>query len=128
MDTSHRLARLIGPPLAMIGIGMLVNRAIYREMAAQFLAAYPFIYLTGLLAVLAGLTILSAHPHWTRDWRSVITAIGWVLTIVGTYRLIAPQLAVFVAGAIVENPSFFTAAGIVLLGLGGFITYKGYTA
>jgi hypothetical protein len=128
MDTSHRLARLIGPPLAMIGIGMLANRAIYREMAAQFLAAYPFVYLTGLLAVLAGLTILNAHPHWTRDWRSVITAIGWLLTIVGTYRLIAPQLAVFVGGSIVENPSFFTGAGIVLVGLGGFITYKGYTA
>ena len=128
MESSHRLARLIGPPLAVIGIGMLINGPIYRQMAGQFLATYPFIYLTGLLAMLAGLAILNAHNRWTGDWRSVITAVGWVLTAVGTYRLLAPQLAVFLAGSIVANPNFFTGAGIVLLALGGFITFKGYVA
>ena len=128
MDTSHWLARLIGPPMAFIGVGMLANGAVYREMAGQFLAAYPFIYLTGLLAVVSGLTILNVHNRWTGDWRSVITTVGWLLVAIGTYRLVAPQLAVFLAGSIVANPNFFTGAGIVLLALGGFITFKGYVA
>ena len=34
MDKSLIIARLIGPVLAAIGIGMLVNQAMYREIAA----------------------------------------------------------------------------------------------
>ena len=45
-----------------------------------------------------------------------------------TFRIIAPQFSSFVAAAIVANSGFFVGAGIVLLGLGGFITFKGYMA
>jgi hypothetical protein len=68
------------------------------------------------------------HNVWTRDWRCLITAIGWFITSVGVFRLLAPQFTVFVAGTIVATSGFFIGAGIVLLGLGGFITFKGYVA
>ena len=113
MQKSLIIARLIGPVLSAIGIGMLVNQPTYREMAAQFVA---------------GLYILNVHNAWTPDWRSAVTAVGWFLTCVGTFRIIAPQFSSFVAGAIVANSGFFVGAGIVLLGLGGFITFKGYMA
>ena len=53
---------------------------------------------------------------------------GWFLTCVGAFRIIAPQFSSFVAGAIVANGGFFVGAGIVLLAVGGFITFKGYMA
>ena len=62
------------PGKATVGIGMLTNQAVYREMAEQFLASFPFIYITGVLALVSGLAILNAHNAWTRDWRSTITA------------------------------------------------------
>jgi hypothetical protein len=128
MQKSLTIARLVGPVLAAIGIGMLANQATYREMAAQFLGGLPFIYFSGVLALVAGLYILNVHNAWTADWRSAVTAIGWVLTCVGAFRIIAPQFANFVATAITANGAFFTAVGIVLLALGGFITFKGYVA
>jgi hypothetical protein len=128
VDPAHTIARLMGPVLAVIGIGMLANEAVYREMAGQFLAAYPFIYMSGILVLLAGLAILNAHPVWTRDWRSLITAIGWVFTGAGTFRILAPQFVTFLGDAIVANRGFFTGAGLILLALGGFITFKGYAA
>jgi hypothetical protein len=57
-----------------------------------------------------------------------VTAIGWVLTCVGAFRIIAPQFANFIASAIIANAGFFTGLGIGLLALGGFITFKGYVA
>ncbi len=63
-----------------------------------------------------------------RDWRSAVTAIGWVLTSVGMFRIIAPQFANFIASSIIENAGFFTGLGIVLVALGGFVTFKGYVA
>ena len=67
METSRLIARLLGPVLATVGIGMLTNQAVYREMAEQFLASFPFIYITGLMALVTGLAILNAHSTWTRD-------------------------------------------------------------
>jgi hypothetical protein len=128
MQKSLIIARLVGPVLSAIGIGMLVNQATYREMAAQFFGGLPFIYFSGILALVAGLYILNVHKEWTSDWRSVVTAIGWFLTCVGMFRIIAPQFSSFVAGAIVANGGFFIGAGAVLLALGGFMTFKGYAA
>jgi hypothetical protein len=126
MDPASKIARLAGPLLAVVGVGMLTNGATYRVMAGQFLAAYPFIYFSGILALAAGLAILNAHHRWAPDWRSVITALGWVATGVGAFRIIAPQFTAFVAGAIVAHNGFFVGAGIVLVTLGGYVTFKGY--
>ena len=128
MQKSLTIARLVGPVLAAIGVGMLSNQATYREMAAQFLGGLPFIYFAGILALVAGLYILNVHNTWTPDWRSTVTMIGWVLTCVGAFRIIAPQFANFIASAVIANAGFFTGLGIVLVGLGGFITFKGYVA
>ena len=128
METSQFIARLAGPVLSAIGIGLLANQAVYRQMAGQFLAGYPFIYFSGILALIGGLAILNAHHDWTRDWRSLITLLGWFLTIVGVYRIIAPQFVNFVGTGAVAHSGFFIGVGIVLLALGAFLTFKGYAA
>lgn len=127
MYPSQTIARLVGPVMAAVGIGMLVNQATYRE-AAQFVGGLPFIYFSGILALVAGLYILNVHNVWAPDWRSAVTAVGWFLTCVGAFRIVAPQFSSFVASAIIANGGFFIGAGIVLLGIGGFITFKSYVA
>ena len=128
MDRSHAIARLVGPVLAAIGIGMLTNSAGYRTMAGQFLAGLPFIYFSGILALVGGLAILNAHNAWTRNWRSVITAIGWIMTFGGVFRIVAPPFVAFLGTAVIAHTTFFLGAGIVLLALGGFLIFKGYAA
>jgi hypothetical protein len=120
MQSSLNIARLVGPVLAAVGVGMLSNQPTYREMAL------PLIYFSGVLMLVAGLAILNLHADWTPDWRSAVTAIGWVLTCVGTFRIIAPQFANFIATSIIGNAGFFTGLGIFLVVVGGFVTFKGY--
>jgi hypothetical protein len=126
MQKSATIARLVGPVLCAVGIGMLANQATYREMAAQFLGGLPFIYFSGILALVAGLYILNVHNVWSPDWRSAVTAIGWILTCVGAFRIIAPQFANFIASAVIASSGFFTGLGVFLLAVGGFITFRGY--
>ena len=128
METSQFIARLAGPVLAAVGIGLLANQAAYRQLAGQFLVSYPFIYVSGVLLMLAGLSILNAHNAWTRDWRSAVTLLGWVLCVIGVYRIIAMQFVNFVGSNFLTTPGFLTGAGIVLLGFGSFLSFKGYTA
>jgi hypothetical protein len=128
MERSQFIARLAGPVLSAVGIGLLANQAVYRQMAGQFLAGYPFIYFSGILALVGGLAILNAHNGWTRDWRSVITLLGWLMCAVGTWRIIAPQFVNFVGSAATAHSGFFWGAGIVMLSLGALLTVKGYAA
>ncbi|HEY5379488.1 MAG TPA: hypothetical protein VIJ78_08120 [Pseudolabrys sp.] len=126
MQPSLTIARLIGPVFCAIGIGMLANNQTYNLIGQQYLASYAIIYLSGIMALTVGLAILNAHNMWTRDWRSAITAIGWIFTVAGVWRIIAPKFVPFVGSAVLANARFFVGAGIVLLVLGGFITFKGY--
>jgi drug/metabolite transporter (DMT)-like permease len=128
MHPSHTIARLAGPVLCVVGLGMLANGGVYREMAGQFLAGYPFIYITGILALVGGLAILNVHHAWTRDWRSAITILGWLMTFGGTFRVFAPQFVNYIGTSILTHSGFFVGAGIVALAFGGFITFKGYAA
>jgi hypothetical protein len=128
VHASSLIARLIGPLFATIGVGMLTNTETYRQIAQQYLSMPAIIYLSGIVVLLIGLAILNAHSTWTRDWRSTITFIGWFLTVMGVWRIIAPQLIPFAASAIVANRHFFVGLGIVMLTLGGFVTYRGYVS
>jgi hypothetical protein len=128
MDKSHAIARLVGPVLAAIGIGMLTNQTGYRTMAGQFLNGLPFIYFSGILALVGGLAILNTYNSWTRDWRSLITALGWMMTFGGVFRIVAPPFVAFLGTALVAHKYFFMGAGIVLLALGGTLIFKGYAA
>ncbi len=128
MHQSHTIARLVGPLMAVVGVGMLANGDVYRGMAEQFLVAYPFIYFSGVMLLLGGLLILNMHNVWTSDWRSIITALGWIATCIGAFRIFAPQFANFIGTGIIAHTGFFIGAGVVLLALGGYLTFKGYAA
>ena len=126
MRTSLTIARLIGPVLTVIGLGLLINNAAYREIVRQFTGSYLYMYISGVLVLLAGLAILNAHNVWSRDWRVIITVIGWMATIAGVLRLLLPDMVRRVGGGmfVSEKPVFITGAIWVAIGL--FLCYSGY--
>ena len=126
MHTTNFLARLIGPDEVVLAIGILANRAIYKDVTAQLLGNPALVSITGILGLTAGLAILNAHSRWTSDWRSLITLLGWFLTLVGVFRIFAPDLVRYLS--IPANNTAITVAGVLLLTSGGILTYQGYAA
>jgi hypothetical protein len=126
MQTSIFLARLIGPLLLVMGVGMLANREGYRGMAEEFLASRALIYVAGLLAFVPGLAIVLVHNVWAFDWRVIITLLGWLSLIGGIFRLLAPQQVTAVGSAMLARPKYLTGGGIVVLALGAVLSLFGY--
>ena len=126
MHTSRFLARLIGPVEAVLAIGILANRAVYKEVTRELLGNPALVSITGILGLTAGLAILNAHPRWTADWRSLITFLGWLLATVGVFRIFAPDLVRYLS--IPSNNIAITITGVLLLVSGGILTYQGYAA
>lgn len=127
MQRSMYLAKLIGPVFAAIGIGMLLNSAVFRILAEQFLSSYALIFLAGLLTLTAGIALVLAHNVWTPDWRVIITIIGWLSVIGGALRIIAPNLVVRIGGTIIGHAGeLFIVAGLAVLALGCVLSYFGF--
>ena len=77
MKSTRVVARLLGGMLFMSGAGILLNSEGYRATADEFLRGVGLIYMSGIMALVAGLAIVNLHNVWTRDWRILVTLIGW---------------------------------------------------
>jgi hypothetical protein len=126
MPTSIFLARLIGPVIVAIGIGLLANAAVYRKMAEEGLRSHVLIYLSGLLMMTAGLATVLSHNVWAADWRVLITLIGWLGTIGGAVRIVIPQQAESVGRWFLGHPQIMPVAAVVWLAIGALLCFFGY--
>ena len=126
MTASLLLARLIGPLFLVVGLGMLVNRAYYRTMITSFLKDPGLYYFSGTLALVVGLAMVLFHNLWTADWRVVITAIGWLSVLKGAVRILLPTAGTGLALRLSEANWPVVSGGLLLLGLGGWLTFRGF--
>lgn len=127
MDRSLFLARLLGPTFAAVSLGMLINLGMYEAMIAEALHFGILFYLSGLLSLLAGLTIVNLHNRWQMDWRVIITVLGWLMTIGGIIRIVLPQVAIAAASAIYSGSAATMVVALLIGTLGAFLSFKGYT-
>ena len=120
------LARLMGPIMVMIGIGALVNGAIYRMLADEFLRSRALIYLSGLLLMTAGLAVVLTHNVWAPGWTILITILGWLATVGGALRIVMPQGTEKFGRRILSRPLNLQIAGAIWLALGAVLSFFGY--
>ncbi len=126
MANSVFLARLIGPLMLAVGIGIFVNGAVYRMLADEFLRSRALIYLSGLLTMTAGLALILTHNVWRADWPVIITILGWLAAIGGAVRIIAPQGTERVGRQVLKYKHGLTIAGAVWLAVGAVLCLFGY--
>ena len=128
MQTSIFLAALIGPVMLIAAIGMLLNPGGQRAMMLAFLDSPPLIYLSGVLAMIAGLAILLYHNVWAADWRVIITLFGWAGAIGGAARMLSPGSVKTVGAAMLNKPWVTTAGGVAWLAVAAVLCFYGYFA
>ena len=126
MDTSIFLARLLGSSMLVIGLGLLLNRATYRDMSLEFLDSPALIYIGGLIAFVAGLAIVLTHNVWVVGWPVVITIFGWVSLAAGIFRIVFPASVTQLGRRLIDNQGFLIGGITVYLLLGAWLSYAGY--
>ena len=128
MNTSIFLAKLLGPPLLIVGIGILINRDYYLALTRQFVGSPPLMYLGAVVGMVGGLAIVLVHNVWAADWRVLITLLGWLMLIRGAVRVLAPETIMGFAAKVIRNKQFIPVAGVVTGVLGLVLCYFGYAA
>lgn len=129
MIISKYIARLMGPVLLIIGIGMalgLMMESDYSSLMKEFIGNRAVIFLTGILALLAGVAIVNAHNHWVPDWRLIITIIGWLLVLRGIMLLVFPAAVPDFGDHIAASSRGVMAGAAVNFVLGAILCIMGY--
>ena len=126
MSNSVFLARLIGPVLIAVAVGLFVNAQSYRMLAEEFLKSRALIYLSGILTMTAGLAVVNTHNRWAADWPVIITILGWLATFGGAVRIVCPQGTEKMGRAVLRHKLGLTIGGAVWGVVGVVLCYFGY--
>jgi cytochrome bd-type quinol oxidase subunit 2 len=126
MTTSKRIAGLIGPTLVAMAAAMLLNLGSFPALAEQISRDPALILVSGVLLLVAGLAIVREHNHWTGGWPVLVTALGWLAIIGGLARMLFPFQLAGIAGGLGQGTALVIVAAIVLLLVGGFLSFKAY--
>jgi hypothetical protein len=126
MPTSIFLAKLIGPILVLVAVGLLVNRKSMDALAREILGSIVLLSLLGVMDFAAGLAIVLTHNVWVADWRVIITLLGWLLLIRGAVRVLIPDQVKGFGTKVLKNSNAVTAILAVTLLLGAVLCYFGY--
>ena len=120
MEDSRRIAGIVGPVLVAVIFteNPFINPHLYDDQIP------PVVYLSGVLLLIAGLSILRAHNRWTVGWPVLITVLAWLATALGLVRMAFPHA--YIATKTTQGGAVL-AAEATLLATGAFLTYKAYT-
>jgi hypothetical protein len=130
MTTSTLIARLMGPVLLAIGIGVALGLGVEGDTSSalmkEFIGSKALIYITGLLALVAGLAIVNAHNLWEPDWRVIITILGWLAIVRGVASILFPANVQAMGDHMLASSVGLLAAAAITVALGAVLTFIGY--
>ena len=87
MELSIFLARVLGLYLVIVPLAVLVNRKHLPRLGEEFSTNLGLNILASVFALVLGLLLVVSHNVWSRDWRILITVLGWLTLAKGVVRL-----------------------------------------
>lgn len=126
MELSIFLAKLIGLFLLIVAADLLLRRHELEGAVEDFASSKGLLIFSGSISLLLGLAIVIAHQVYEWNWRGLITLLGYLMIVRGAARFAFPT------GIQKRIVSFFHRGYwfilIILLILGIYLTYSGFTA
>jgi hypothetical protein len=126
MDSTHLLAKAIGPFLVIVGAAIMLRRDYFIEV----FGAYPRERLTrvvvSLAELLAGLFLVVAHNVWSPLPAAILTIIGWMAVIEGLVYLLLPDAGVGRFIGTFNTPGWYVAGGVLAIVVGAYLAAFGF--
>lgn len=126
MDISIFLAKVLGLYLLIMGVALILNQSSYKAIFVDLTKNAAFILLTGIIALILGIMMVTVHNVWTTDWRVVVTLLAWLTLVKGCVRVMFPAMAQVSIAKWMSSEAGYKASIILLLILGMFLAYHGY--
>jgi hypothetical protein len=123
------LGRLIGLFAIVVAVAMLSHRRAVVETVAMLINDRPLLLILGVIALAVGLAMVLSHNVWSGGAMTVVvTLFGWIILIRGVLLLFLSHEALVAVFTSLHFGEFFYAYVAVILILGLYLTYAGFTS
>jgi hypothetical protein len=120
------LARVLSLYFVIMGLGLLLRKDHFQGIIQEFFSRKASVFLGGLLVLIVGILMVVVHPRFTPDWRSWITAIGYLSLLKGIVCLFVEGRVITFKAKLVAYGSFCYIAGSVCVVLGMYLGWHGW--
>ncbi|MDD5496415.1 MAG: hypothetical protein PHP46_04875 [Candidatus Omnitrophica bacterium] len=128
MEAAVFIARIFGVFYLVVAAGMALNRKFYQKVMEDYPHNPALILFSGIFALVTGVVIVLVHNVWVANWTVVITIIGWMAILKGTWLVIFPSTVSKFMKIYKKNSNLLLVHSAIAFILGLFLTYLGYFA
>jgi hypothetical protein len=122
------LCRLLGLYFVICALAMLVQGRAIAEVADGVIRNRPLSFVTGLIAVAAGLAIVLVHNRWSGGPITIlVTILGWILVFKGVLHLFLPETSLLAMFAVFRVADLIYLYGALDLAIGLALAISGFS-
>ena len=126
METSIFLAKVTGLFGAISTLAIIIRYKLHFAMEENAAKNPATIHLSGYLFLMLGILLTVSHQVWTRDWRVVITIIGWLILLKGLMRILFPGTIKKLTEKKIKNEKRFLLTEVVTFLISLYLIYQGF--
>jgi hypothetical protein len=126
MGISIFLAKAIGLYCFIVGFGLLVNGKKIRPLLHETVDNYALSFVSGFIALILGVLLVTSHNIWVADWRVVITIVAWTSLMKGIILVAFTEATLDASQKWVKNDFAYYLSAVFILLVGIFLLYHGY--
>ncbi len=124
MELSVFLAKLLGVYMLIVAVELILRRHEFEGAARDFAASKGLIVFSGSISLILGLAVVIGHPIYEFNFRGLITLLGYLLILRGTWRMSFPSRIHKKMAACFHQG--YKECLIILIILGVYLTYTGF--
>jgi hypothetical protein len=126
MDLSIFLAQLFGLYFLIAGVVVMFRQRSFMAAMMDLLGSRGLLTIVALCQLFAGLALVISHPIFTANWQGIITLIGIWIVVEALFYLTIPYTRLVRLVKMFGTSTWFTSGGLVSIGLGAYLTGKGF--
>jgi hypothetical protein len=116
------LAKLIGPAVLAVGLGILCSKNYYAKAYRNLEKETIALLVSGLLALVIGIAIVGNHNVWDNPLAGFVSLIGWLSIAKGLLLIVFPK-TVDKIGDTIAGSNILKIAAILYSLVGAYVTY-----
>lgn len=123
MELSILIAKILSLTYLAAAIAAISGKLTFSEMIKDFETSPALTFIAGFVTLILGMILVTYHNLWVRDWRILVTVVGWMALIKGIVLIAFPKFILTFRGWYQNSRlwGFLMLAAGLLFGYFGFL-------
>jgi uncharacterized membrane protein YesL len=109
-----------------VAVTLLIRQDVWSSLLPAFMHDAPLVLATGAFTLIAGLTIVRVHHHWTDANAIAVSLIGIIAALKGACLMLVPAFGAQITAWVIRAPLLLPLVAIFMLAVGLWLSVSGW--